>query len=43
MAKARRERGDIPLDETYDADMIVVAQISIDSLVADFRADHVPA
>ncbi len=39
-------RPDFPgglLYEIYDADMNVVAEISIDSLVADFDADHVPA
>ncbi len=31
------------LYEIYDAEMNVVAEITIDSLVADFEADHVPA
>ena len=30
------------LYEIYDADMNVVAEITIDSLVADFEADPVP-
>ncbi|EUA00051.1 hypothetical protein I546_6561 [Mycobacterium kansasii 732] len=40
---ARPDFPDALLYEIYDADMNVVARITIDSLVADFNADPVPA
>lgn len=40
---SRPDSPDALLYEIYDAGMNVVARITIDSLVADFNADPVPA